>query len=118
MIILGISGYYHDSAACLIKNGEVIFAIQEERITRKKHDSSFPKNSILYCIKEAKISEEEIDYVVFYDKPFLKFERLLETYFAFAPKGFGSFVSSMPIWLKEKLFQKNLIIKELKKIFG
>ena len=118
MIILGISGYYHDSAACLIKNGEVIFAIQEERITRKKHDSSFPKNSILYCIKEANISEKEIDYVVFYDKPFLKFERLLETYFAFAPKGFRSFISSMPIWLKEKLFQKNLIIKELKKIFG
>ncbi len=118
MIILGISGYYHDSAACLIKDGEIISAIQEERISRKKHDSSFPKNSILYCIKEAKISEEEIDYVVFYDKPFLKFERLLETYFAFAPKGFRSFVSSMPIWLKEKLFQKNLIIKELKKLFG
>ena len=118
MIILGISSYYHDSAACLVKDGEIISAIQEERISRKKHDSSFPKNSILYCIKEAKISEKEIDYVVFYDKPFLKFERLLETYFAFAPKGFGSFVSSMPIWLKEKLFQKNLIIKELKKIFG
>ena len=118
MIILGISSYYHDSAACLVKDGEIISAIQEERISRKKHDSSFPKNSILYCIKDAKISEKEIDYVVFYDKPFLKFERLLETYFAFAPKGFRSFVSSMPIWLKEKLFQKNLIIKELKKIFG
>ena len=118
MIILGISGYYHDSAACLVKDGEIISAIQEERISRKKHDSSFPKNSILYCIEEAKISEKEIDYVVFYDKPFLKFERLLETYFAFAPRGFRSFVSSMPIWLKEKLFQKNLIIKELRKIFG
>ncbi len=118
MLILGISSYYHDSAACLVKDGEIISAIQEERISRKKHDSSFPKNSILYCIKDAKISEKEIDYVVFYDKPFLKFERLLETYFAFAPKGFRSFVSSMPIWLKEKLFQKNLIIKELKKIFG
>ena len=118
MIILGISGYYHDSAACIIKNGEIISAIQEERITRKKHDSSFPKNSILYCIKEANVSEKEIDYIVFYDKPFLKFERLLETYFAFAPKGFRSFVSSMPIWLKEKLFQKSIITKELKNIFG
>ena len=118
MIILGISSYYHDSAACLIKDGEILSAIQEERISRKKHDPSFPRNSILFCIKEANISEKEIDYVVFYDKPFLKFERLLETYFAFAPKGFRSFVSSMPIWLKEKLFQKNLIIKELKKIFG
>ena len=118
MIILGISSYYHDSAACLIKDGEILSAIQEERISRKKHDPSFPRNSILFCIKEANISEKEIDYVVFYDKPFLKFERLLETYFAFAPRGFRSFVSSMPIWLKEKLFQKNLIIKELKKIFG
>ncbi len=118
MIILGISAYYHDSACCLIKNGEIISAIQEERLTRKKHDASFPSKSINLCLKEAKISHSEIDYVVFYDKPFLKFERLLETYFAFAPKGFKSFLSSMPIWLKEKLFQKNLIIKELKKMFG
>ena len=118
MIILGISAYYHDSACCLIKNGEIISAIQEERLTRKKHDASFPIKSINLCLKEAKISHSEIDYVVFYDKPFLKFERLLETYFAFAPKGFKSFLSSMPIWLKEKLFQKNLIIKELKNAFG
>ncbi len=118
MIILGISAYYHDSACCLIKNGEIISAIQEERLTRKKHDASFPIKSINLCLKEAKISHSEIDYVVFYDKPFLKFERLLETYFAFAPKGFKSFLSSMPIWLKEKLFQKKLIIKELKNAFG
>ena len=118
MYILGISAYYHDSAACLIKNGEIISAVQEERFTRKKQDSSFPIHSIKYCLLESKINPEEINYIVFYDKPFLKFERILETYFAFAPKGFKSFIISIPIWLKEKLFQKSLIIKELKNIFG
>ena len=115
MIILGISAYYHDSACCLIKNGEIISAIQEERLTRKKHDASFPSKSINLCLKEAKISHSEIDYVVFYDKPFLKFERLLETYVAFAPKGFVSFAKAMPLWIKEKLFQKNLLFNKLKK---
>jgi len=114
--ILGISSFYHDSAAALIKNGEIIAAAQEERFTRKKHDESFPANAIKYCLAEKKISLTEIDAIVFYEKPFLKFERLLETYIGFAPAGFKSFCASVPIWLKEKLFQKNLIFKELKKI--
>ena len=114
--ILGISSFYHDSAAALIKNGEIIAAAQEERFTRKKHDESFPTNSIKYCLAEEKINLTEIDAIVFYEKPFLKFERLLETYIGFAPAGFKSFCASVPIWLKEKLFQKNLIFKELKKI--
>ena len=114
MYILGISAFYHDSAACLIKNGEIIAAAQEERFTRKKHDSSFPHNAIQYCLKEAQIDPKEIDKVVFYEKPFLKFERLLETYLAFAPKGFASFVKAIPVWLKDKLFQKSALIKELK----
>jgi len=114
MYILGISAFYHDSAACLIKNGEIIAAAQEERFTRKKHDSSFPHNAIQYCLKEAQIDPKEIDKVVFYEKPFLKFERLLETYLAFAPKGFASFVKAIPVWLKDKLFQKSVLIKELK----
>ena len=118
MYILGISAYYHDSAACLIYNENIIAATQEERFTRKKHDPSFPINSIQYCISEANINPNEIDHIVFYEKPFLKFERLLETYLAFAPKGFKSFATSMPIWLKEKLFQKNLIKTEFKKLFG
>ena len=91
MYLLGISAFYHDSAACLIKNGEIIAAAQEERFTRKKHDYSFPNNAIKYCIKEAKISAGEINSVIFYEKPFVKFERLLETYLAFAPRGFSSF---------------------------
>ena len=106
MIILGISAYYHDSAACLVIDGEIKAAAQEERFTRKKHDSRFPSNAIIYSLSEAKIISKEVDYVVFYDKPFLKFERLLETYLAFAPKGFKSFSTSLPIWLKDKLFQK------------
>ena len=114
--ILGISSFYHDSAAALIKNGEIIAAAQEERFTRKKHDESFPANAIKYCLAEKKISLTEIDAIVFYEKPFLKFERLLETYIGFAPAGFKSFCASVPIWIKEKLFQKNLIFKELKKI--
>ena len=104
MKILGISAYYHDAAACLVIDGEIIAAAQEERFTRKKHDSNFPVNAMSYCLVEGKISSKDIDYVVFYDKPFLKFERLLETYLAFAPRGFKSFVTSLPIWLKDKLF--------------
>ena len=118
MYILGISSFYHDSAACLIKNGEIIAAAQEERFTRIKHDKSFPLNAIKYCLQEGAISANDIKHIVFYEKPFLKFERLLETYLAFAPKGFRSFALAMPIWIKEKLFQKKLIINELEKIFG
>ena len=114
MYILGISSFYHDSAACLIKDGEIIAAAQEERFTRKKHDSGFPHHAILYCLQEANIEAMDIENVVFYEKPFLKFERLLETYLAFAPKGFKSFAKSMPIWIRDKLYQKSLLIKELK----
>ena len=118
MFILGISAYYHDSAACLIQGEKIIAAAQEERFTRKKHDQSFPKNAISYCLKEANISPCDISYIVFYDKPFLKFERLLETYLAFAPKGFRSFSTSMPLWIKDKLFQKSMIRKELEGLFS
>ncbi len=118
MYILGISSFYHDSAAAIIDEGEIIAAVQEERFSRKKNDSSFPINSIKYCLKEANISIEQVSYFVFYEKPFLKFERLLETYLAYAPKGFKSFSKSMPLWIKEKLFQKNLIKKEINKIFN
>ncbi len=114
MYIMGISAFYHDSAACLIKNGEIIAAAQEERFTRKKYDYGFPHHAILYCLKEADISASQIDNVVFYEKPFMKFERLLETYLAFAPKGFTSFTKAIPIWIKDKLFQKTVLIKELK----
>lgn len=114
--ILGISAFYHDSAAALVKNGEIIAAAQEERFTRKKHDAEFPKNAINYVLKEMNLSLDKVDHVVFYEKPFIKFERLLETYVANAPKGFLSFKTAMPIWLKEKLFQKSLITKELKKV--
>jgi carbamoyltransferase len=114
MYILGISAYYHDSAACLLKDGEIIAAAQEERFTRKKHDAGFPHYAIEYCLQEAKISPSQIENVVFYEKPFVKFERLLETYLAFAPKGFFSFAKAMPVWIKDKLFQKSALIKELK----
>ena len=114
--ILGISCYYHDSAAALIKDGNIIAAAQEERFTRVKHDPSFPKNAIQYVLSEQKIQLKDIDNIIFYEKPFIKFERLLETYLGFAPKGFKSFCISMPLWIKEKLFQKNLIIQSLKKI--
>ena len=118
MFILGISAFYHDSAASLINNGEIVAAAQEERFTRKKHDSSFPKNAIEYCLKEANINANEISHVIFYEKPFLKFERLLETYLAFAPKGFKSFAMAMPLWIKDKLFQKSQLIKDLINILG
>ncbi len=113
MFVLGISAFYHDSAACLLKDGELVAAAQEERFTRKKHDSGFPKASISYCLAEEGISSDDVDHVVFYEKPFLKFERLLETYLAFAPKGFLSFSKAMPLWIKDKLFQKKILVKEL-----
>jgi len=118
MKILGISAYYHDSAACLVEDGEVIAAAQEERFTRKKHDQAFPNYAIEYCLSEAACQPEDIDHVVFYDKPFLKFERLLETYLAYAPVGFQSFATSLPVWLKDKLFQKSMIADALKSIWG
>ena len=118
MKILGISAYYHDSAACLVMDGRIVAAAQEERFTRKKHDSGFPSHAIAYCISEAGISASDLDHIVFYDKPFVKFERLLETYLAFAPRGFGSFVTSLPVWLKDKLFQKTVISDALKENFG
>lgn len=115
MYILGISAFYHDSAACLLKDGEIIAAAQEERFTRIKHDACFPNHSIQYCLKEANIAPKQINNIVFYEKPFIKFERLLETYLAFAPKGFPSFAKAMPLWIKDKLFQKSVILKELNK---
>ena len=114
--ILGISAFYHDSAATIIVDGQIIAAAQEERFTRKKHDSSYPVNAIEYCLSEAGLSMQQINYISFYDKPFLKFERLLETYVAFAPKGLQSFRMAMPVWLREKLFLKDILIKEIKKI--
>jgi len=113
MNILGISAYYHDSAACLVQDGKVVAAAQEERFTRKKHDQDFPKEAIAYCLKEGGINRENLDLVVFYEKPFLKFERLLETYLAFAPAGIGSFIKAMPVWIKQKLWIKDLIANEL-----
>ena len=118
MYILGISAFYHDSAACLLKDGDIVAAAQEERFTRKKHDAGFPHNAIKYCIKEANISSDKLDNVVFYEKPFVKFERLLETYLAFAPKGFISFAKAMPVWIKDKLFQKSSLIKQLGETLG
>mgnify|MGYP006090979709 CR=1 FL=1 len=112
--ILGISAFYHDSAAALVKDGNIIAAAQEERFSRKKHDASYPFNAVNYILKEANLNLNEIDHIVFFEKPFLKFERLLETYLAFAPKGFESFSLSMPIWLREKLFQKNFLFDKLK----
>ena len=115
-VILGISAFYHDSAASLIVDGKIIAAAQEERFTRSKHDSSYPINAINYCLTEAGLLLEQVDYIAFYDKPFLKFERLLETYVAFAPKGLPSFRTAMPVWLREKLFLKDMLIKEIKKV--
>jgi len=118
MRILGISAFYHDSAAALVEDGRIVAAAQEERFTRRKHDSAFPRHAIAYCLDEAGIAADKLDHVVFYDKPFLKFERLLETYIAMAPRGFRSFKMSIPLWLKEKLFQKSLLRDELEKLFG
>ncbi|MDD3557640.1 MAG: carbamoyltransferase [Melioribacteraceae bacterium] len=113
MYILGISAYYHDSAAALIKDGEIIAAAQEERFSRRKHDHRFPVNAVKYCLSEAKIKADDLEYVAFYDKPFLKFERLLETYLTYAPIGIKSFIKAMPLWIKEKLWMKELIKSEL-----
>ena len=114
MRVLGISAFYHDSAAALVDDGRIVAAAQEERFTRKRHDSDFPTRAVTFCLGEAGLRLEDVDYVAFYDKPFLKFERLLETYMAFAPRGFASFAMAMPVWLREKLFQKDLIRNELK----
>ena len=116
--ILGISAYYHDSAATLISDGKIIAAAQEERFSRKKHDPAFPTGAVRYCLKEANINANEITHVVFYDKPLLKFERLLETYLSYAPTGFRSFISAMPVWLKEKLYLKKTLKRELSGIFN
>jgi carbamoyltransferase len=115
MRILGISAFYHDSAAALVNDGEIVAAAQEERFTRKKHDSGFPRQAIASCLRQGGISMDQVDTVAFYDKPFLKFERLLETYIAFAPRGFTSFTKAIPLWLKEKLFQKQLLRDELRR---
>ncbi len=116
MQVLGISAFYHDSAAALLVDGRIVAAAQEERFTRKKQDARFPSLAIAYCLQEAGIKLDKIDYVVFYEKPFAKFERLLETYVAFAPRGFQSFAMAMPVWIREKLFQKDLIRRELQKL--
>ena len=113
MKILGISAFYHDSAAAVVVDNEIIAAAQEERFTRIKHDESFPTNAVKYCLKEANCDLNEVDHVVFYEKPFLKFDRLLETYLSFAPSGFGSFVRAMPQWLKQKLHLPREIKKGL-----
>lgn len=118
MKILGISAYYHDSAAALVEDGEILAAAQEERFTRRKHDARFPRNAIEFCLREGGISLSELDYVVFYDKPLIKFERLLETYISYVPRGFRSFVAAIPIWLKEKLFLKVTLKKELSALGG
>ena len=113
MRILGISAYYHDSAAALVEDGDIVAAAQEERFSRKKHDARFPVHALRYCLEQIGGALADVDYLVFYDKPLIKFERLLETYLAYAPDGFRSFLAAMPIWLKEKLFLKDLLKKEL-----
>ena len=116
MRILGISAFYHDSAACLIVDGKIVAAAQEERFSRVKHDAVFPKGAVAYCLEAGRLTPEKIDKIVFYDKPLLKFERLLESYYAFAPRGLRSFIASIPVWLNEKMFLKRLIRKELKSL--
>ncbi|MBF0212489.1 MAG: carbamoyltransferase [Magnetococcales bacterium] len=118
MRILGISAYYHDSAAALVVDGRIVAAAQEERFTRKKHDPAFPRQAVTWCLAAGNVTLGEIDFVVFYDKPFLKFERLLETYISFAPRGFASFRKAMPLWIKEKLFQKKMLLDALSAIDG
>ena len=113
MRVLGISAFYHDSAAAMLEDGRIVAAAQEERFTRKKHDPSFPKNAIAYCLQEASVNLDQVDYICFFEKPFLKFERLLETYLANAPYGFASFRIAMPVWIKEKLFQKSRLADAL-----
>ncbi|MBI4335532.1 MAG: hypothetical protein HY589_02645, partial [Candidatus Omnitrophica bacterium] len=113
MNILGISCFYHDSAACLVQDGKITAAAQEERFTRKKHDPRFPKRAVEYCLREGGISVNDIDYVGFYEKPFVKFERILFTYLAFSPWGIRSFIKAMPVWIKERLWMSDYIRKEL-----
>src|SRR3989441_11183931 len=113
MNILGISAFYHDSAAALVGDGEVVAAAQEERFTRKRHDAAFPTMAVEYCLKAGGVTLKDVDYVVFYDKPFLKFERLLETFLALAPRGFRSFAAAIPVWSREKLFQRDMLREEL-----
>src|SRR5215203_3518529 len=113
MYILGISAFYHDSAACLVRDGEILAAAQEERFTRKKHDERFPSNAVEYCLKHAGITIADVDFVAFYDKPLLTFERLLETYIDYAPRGLRSFLKAMPVWLKDKLWTRENIAKAL-----
>ena len=115
MRVVGISAFYHDSAAALVHDGEIVAAAQEERFTRKKHDAEFPRHALAYCLEAGGVKLGDIDNVVFYDKPFLKFERLLETYLLSTPRGFTSFRAAMPLWIREKLFQKQLLRDELRK---
>src|SRR5262249_26480236 len=110
--ILGISAFYHDSAACLVRDGEIVAAAQEERFTRKRHDAGFPTNAVRYCLTAGGLTVDALDYVGFYDKPLLKFERLLEQYLGVAPRGLKQFTAAMPVWLREKLFTRRLILKE------
>lgn len=114
--ILGVSAYYHDSAACLIQNGKIVAAAQEERFTRKKHDAGFPSQAVEFCLRQGRVGIRDVDYLVFYDKPFVKFERLLETYLSYAPKGLGSFLTAIPVWIKEKLFLRNLLQKAFRQV--
>jgi carbamoyltransferase len=116
MLILGLSAYYHDSAAALVRDGEIVAAAQEERFSRIKHDARFPADALRYCLAEGHVQPSDLDYVVFYEKPFLKFDRLFETYMAFAPRGFTSFAKALPLWLTEKLFQKSMLVKELRRV--
>jgi carbamoyltransferase len=117
-VILGISAFYHDSAAALIVDGNIVAAAQEERFTRKKHDPAFPAMASEYCLKEARLTLADVDYVVFYDKPLLKFERLLETYLSYAPRGIKSFLAAMPVWMREKLYLKKTLRRELAALGG
>ena len=116
--ILGISAYYHDSAACVVVDGDIVAAAQEERFSRKKHDHSFPTHAIAYCLSEAGLRPDELQYVGFYDKPLVKFERLLETYLDYAPAGFPSFLKAMPLWMKEKLWLPDLIRRQFAELEG
>ena len=118
MDILGISAFYHDSAACVVRDGTILAAAQEERFTRKKHDPGFPSHAIRYCLREAHCTVKDLRSIVFYDKPLVKFERLLETYLSFAPRGRRSFVAALPVWLKEKLFLKTMLSKALAALAG
>src|SRR5512136_3228972 len=111
--ILGISAYYHDSAACLVRDGKIVAAAQEERFTRVKHDPAFPSQAVSFCLRQGGLASQDLNYVAFYEKPFLKFERLLQTYLAFAPAGLRSFITAMPLWIKQKLWMRNNILKEL-----